>query len=551
MHYCVAPVFYLGLLVESMWITALTEFFTRRQSELSFALCWVLTGFLYTVAFPPYNVPEAAFVFLVPFFLWLRREPSLKLVAGASFGVFWLSWIVLIFWLRHVTFVGMLLMAGFVAVHLAVFAIGGTWLAKRTLKRGPWMGVVFAVGIAALWVVMEQIRFWLFTGFPWLPLSTSQWDRPIMLQSASIVGSWGVSFVLVVLNAGIASYSVRIYEFAKSKKKTFCPEFYFSLILFVSATFLLTKLATGQMREPLLKAAVLQPVVPQNQKWDEAFALDILHRLHRNSILLKPMKADALFWPEAPLPYQLKGDPVMQDWAENLADTIEIPIVTGGFAVEAPTEEGGATVWKNSILLVRPKWGLHPNYYSKRHLVPFGEYIPYRSLWPWLTKFVPLDGDFRPGEEATLIPLSVNGKTVQVGSLICYEDVFPGLARSMVQEGAGMLFVASNSAWYGREGAAAQHMAHSVLRAVETRRVILRVGNDGWTGWIDEYGNVQDSFDMWEIGGTAWDIDRDKRWIGKETAYVKNGDWFVAICYFLVLAIGLFAWRSSKQKARY
>ncbi|MCH6257786.1 apolipoprotein N-acyltransferase [Puniceicoccaceae bacterium K14] len=532
-----------------MWVTALSEFFSRRQIELSFVISWVLTGFLYVVAFPPYNAPEAAFVFLAPFFLWLRRHPSLKVVGIGSFVVFWFGWIVLVFWLRHVTLLGTFLLAGFVAAHLSIFCVGAAWLAKRSLKQGPWMGCVFAVGVAVLWVVLEHVRSWVFTGFPWLPLAATQWDRPIMLQSASFVGAWGVSFVLVLLNAGIASYAVRIYEFAKSKKKTFCPEFYFSLIIFVGATFMMARQTTGQNREALMRAAVLQPVIPQDQKWDEAFATDILHRLFRNSVLLKPMKADVLFWPEASIPYPLKGDPIIRQWAEGLADQMEIPIVAGALGIELEAGEDETDLFSNSVFLVRPKWGLHPTYYSKRHLVPFGEYIPLRDFWPWMTKVVPLSGDFLPGEKPVLIPLNLEEKTVNVGSLICYEDIFPNLARSMVLEGAGMFFVASNSAWYGQEGAAAQHMAHSVLRAVETRRIIIRVGNDGWTGWIDEYGNVQDEFEMWEIGGTAWELSRDSRWIGRDTPYVKNGDWFVWLCYGLAGAIGIFAWMRFRSQS--
>ena len=136
---------------------------------------------------------------------------------------------------------------------------------------------------------------------------------------------------------------------------------------------------------------------------------------------------------------------------------------------------------------------------------------------------------------------------MQIGALICYEDIFPELARASVKGGAGMLFVASNSAWYGQSAAADQHKAHSVLRAVETRRIVLRVGNDGWTGWIDEFGNIRDSFEPYVLGGTAWDLDRDRRWFGRQTFYVKHGDWFVGACLGIVSILLLWGWKRGSR----
>lgn len=528
-----------------MWVNETANFIESNKARIRWAMVVALTAFGYVAAFPPFNVPESAFVFLVPLIVWLRTRPSYRMVAYVSLSSSWVAWLVLIFWLRNVTYLGLFLLSGVVACHFMLFALGANWLARRFVNRDPWLGVAFAVGVASWWVVVEYVRGWIFTGFPWLPLSASQWDRPIMLQSAEVFGSWSISFILGCLNVGLASYSVRIYEYARSKRKVFCPEFYMALILFVCMTFLQTRRTTGQERAPLLKAAVLQPAVPQDQKWDKDFALRILERLKRNTLLLKPMKPDLVFWPEATTPYPFNGDDLMNTWANSLVNELEIPIMAGAIALEEDDR------WFNGVFLLRPQWGTFPSYYSKRHLVPFGEYIPLRGLWPWLTKVVPLEGDFSSGNAAEPIPVALPESTFQVAPLICYEDIFPNLARSSVQEGADMLFVASNSAWFGRGGAAAQHMAHSVMRAVETRRVVLRVGNDGWTGWIDEFGNVKDSFELYTLGGTAWEIDRDRRWIGKKTFYVEHGDWFVLLCFAVIAVLGLWGWkRGSSQEDR-
>ncbi len=520
-----------------MWISEVSDWLARRKAIIAQAAACVFTTFFSIVAFPPFDVPEAGFALLIPMLVWFRFGPSLRRVAWTSFGIGWIAWFVLIFWLRHVTWFGLIALSAIVALHFMLWSVGAAWLSRRLQKGDPWAGAAFAVGVSALWVAIEFVRSWIFTGFPWLPLSASQWSRPVMLQSATFLGAWGVSFALVLLNAGIASYSVRIVEYARTRRRAFCPEFYLALIVFVSLTFLQTRNISGQDREPLFRAAVMQPAIPQDEKWDNARARAILGEIERNTLRLSPMKPDVVFWPEATLPYPILGDETMRAWAERLAVEGGIPIVAGALARESDE------VWRNSVYLIRPEWGLYPNYYSKRHLVPFGEYIPLRRFWPWIEKVVPIEGDLYPGDGVSLIPISMPNRTINIGPLICYEDVFPNLARDSVREGAAMLFVATNSAWYGKSGASAQHMAHSVLRAVENRRIVLRVGNDGWTGWIDEYGNAREELldengEIWFSGGTTWALDRDRRWKGEKTYYTEHGDWFVWCCWALLAIIG-------------
>ncbi len=525
-----------------MWISEMAKWMAANRGKIAQGSAFVLTIVFYVGAFPPYDFPEAGFVVLIPFLIWFRMGPTFKQVAWTGLLTGWVAWFILIFWLRHVTWMGLTLLSGVVGLHFMLWCLGTFWLSKRLLGKGLWMGLPFAIGTSALWVALEHIRGWVFTGFPWLPLSASQWSRPIMLQSATFWGAWGISFGLVLLNAGVAAYMLRIVRYSRTRTKTFCPEFYLALIVFVSMTFLQTRHISGQDREPLFRAAAMQPAIPQNEKWDASLSKEILDQIEKNTLLLAPMKPDVIFWPEATLPYPIKGDIAMRAWVERLATEVDTPIFAGALVAESDE------VWYNGVYLIRSKWGMYPEYYAKRHLVPFGEYIPLRSLWPWIEKIVPIEGDLYPGQGVSLLPLSMPNRTINIGTLICYEDVFPGLARKSTLEGAGMLFVATNSAWYGQSAASFQHMAHSVLRAVENRRVVFRVGNDGWSGWIDEYGNVRDELldedgKIWFSGGTTWKVDRDKRWKGRETFYTQKGDWFVAVCWSALLIAGLIAVR--------
>ena len=130
---------------------------------------------------------------------------------------------------------------------------------------------------------------------------------------------------------------------------------------------------------------------------------------------------------------------------------------------------------------------------------------------------------------------------------MCYEDVFPKLARESARAGADVFFVATNNAWYGEEGGAPQHAAHSVLRAVENRRPVMRCGNGGWSGWIDAYGTIREVLrdengSVYFRGGGSYTVYQYDAWERRQSFYTRHGDWFVVLsAVFAVLAV-LFGW---------
>ena len=173
--------------------------------------------------------------------------------------------------------------------------------------------------------------------------------------------------------------------------------------------------------------------------------------------------------------------------------------------------------------------------YDKIHLVPFGEFVPLRPLLGWIGKFVPIGGDFMAGETSAPLLVSLRGQSIVFGPLICYEDTYPDLARFSAQSGAEVLTVLTNNGWFGEGGAAYQHAAHAVLRAVETRRPVLRCGNAGWSGWIDEFGSVRATLTneegtIYYRGTRVIDVSRDARWVDRNSFFVEYGNWFVLVC---------------------
>ena len=182
---------------------------------------------------------------------------------------------------------------------------------------------------------------------------------------------------------------------------------------------------------------------------------------------------------------------------EGLAKSQNTPLLIGNMAYSF--EDKAA---QNGAFAVDPERGLNPNFYAKRKLVPFGEYVP--SWCGFLGKVVPV-GNMKPGLNDKPLNVEIKGKKYKVGAMICYEDIFPELGRKMAANGADMIYVCTNDSWYGREGGAWQHAAHSALQAVATRKPLLRSSNNGLTTVFDQYGRMSVFNTLTDASQKAWD----------------------------------------------
>ena len=225
-----------------------------------------------------------------------------------------------------------------------------------------------------------------------------------------------------------------------------------------------------------------------------------------------------------------------------------------------------AVIWfsklYNGIFYASPQDGISDQFYAKQQLVPFGEYVPFGRYLPFLKKIVSIKEEFVAGTDSVQLSFELEGQNYKAGPLVCYEDVFSRISREHASAGADFLFVATNDGWYGTRGAAYQHAAHSVLRAVETRRPVLRCGNNGWSGWINELGIVRqvltgDDGTVYSAGrkkdgtrgaGMILDVRQITAFGDSSTFYVRNGDWFVILCAAFVLG-GLLYFRRQSSSA--
>jgi apolipoprotein N-acyltransferase len=516
-------------------------FLQRNANAVAATVVFALTIVLAIFSFPPFKVPEFAYAMLVPGIFWAYRRPPFKLYAFTLLAAQAIVWTILLGWLHNVTWLGLFLLGPFVGVWVGTWYFAAWWVLPRIIGLPTMTRLLAICGLAGAWVVIEWTRTWFLGGFPWLPLAASQWERASILQIAAYTGAYGISFVLVMMNLGFAAYAHRLFREGVTGINKRSQEFFLALFLLLACVSVHFQESFNRRgySAPLAKIAVVQPYIPQDVKWDPAKARGILEVLQTLTLEAAAQRPDLIVWPESVMPLAVRGDETAKAFVENLVKRANVPLLLGSNAIEQPNTPNEK--YFNAALLVTPETGVAERYYAKRQLVPFGEFVPFRPVLGWLNKFVPIgDGDFGRGEDSSPLIVPLRGQHYVFGPLICYEDIYPDLARHSAIAGANVLAVITNNGWFGEGGAAYQHAAHSVLRAVETRRPLIRCGNGGWSGWIDEFGIVRTT--VTNAAGTIYfrgvktmEITRDVRWAENKSFYTEYGDWFVLVSAGLMM----------------
>ena len=510
-------------------------FWERNSDRAAPVVVWILTVALLVISFPPFHMPEFAYACMVPGLFWAYLRPRFKTYAWTLLTAQAVAWIINLSWLHPVTWVGLFILGAIVGVWTGCWYLAAWWAMPRMEGRKTPVRLMAMLGLAGLWVVIEWSRTWLFGGFPWMPLAATQWERLSVLQVAAYTGAVGVSFVIVAVNVAFAAYANRLFREGSVGLGRRSQEFLLAMFLLLVCLSLMIQETTHRSRFtiPFANVAFVQPDIPAEVKWDKAKEPENIQALTSTTLEAGRLRPDLILWPESTTPFPLKGgNESMRHYVEQLSARTKAPMLVGADAIEHPAP--GKDAYYNAAFVVDPEIGLQTAYYAKRRLVQFGEYIPLRPLLGWIGKFVPLGDDFSPGDDSMPLIVPMKKGAAAFGVLICYEDLFPRLSREEVLSGADALVVVTNDAWYGEGAAAYQHAAHSVLRAIETRRPVLRCGNAGWSGWIDEFGSIRwvqrnAAGTIYFRGASMADVTRDQRWVGRNSFYVEHGDWFVAV----------------------
>ena len=483
-----------------------------------------LLGVAAAATMPPLDLtPLLAVAF--PGLLWLDDGSAgpgasfrLGWVFGFGFflaGLYWIAAALFVdldrFWWL-VPFAAAGLPAGFaIYVGLALLAAS---LVARTLHLPP---AARAFAFAVAWSAAEWVRGHAFTGLPWNLIGYA-WSGGFpgagaMLQSVALVGIYGLGFVTVLAVSLLALLGSPRHGPMPAVRR-WAPAIAAGLLIVVPALGGAVRLAVTPTVLTGPRLRLVQPSIPQSLKWDPAAARDNFRRLLDLSATPARDRLSAILWPEAAIPFLLGRD-------ELARRAIAAVVPKGGFLITGalranPSPAPVAEIW-NSIEALDDR-GEIVAHYDKAHLVPFGEYVPFRNLLP-ITKITAGTMDFSAGRGPQTIDLP---GLPPFAPLVCYEAIFPGAVVDETDRPAWMLNV-TNDAWYGRSSGPYQHFAIARTRAVEEGLPLVRVANNGISAVIDPLGRVLARTDLDAIGY----VDTALPGPASPTPYARLGDWML------------------------
>ena len=476
----------------------------------------VLSAFLLTISYPQIEWSPLAWVALVPFLFALEgKKYRSSWGTGFLFGL--LFFFATVGWLVYVTYPGAILMTVYLALYPAFFALGFIYF-----KKLPIIPRTFV--LASLWTALEFLRGNLFTGFGWVSLGYSQYKNLLLIQIADIVGVYGISFLVILVNLFIFEMIKVVLE----KKEEAVKEIQYLqhtifIILVVCLGYGFWTFKHTQFPSTV-KVVVVQPNIAQKIKWDDRYMPSIVSQTLALTDEAAQSHPDIILWPETSLPGILSEQPAYVEQIQLKALDLKTPIVMGAIINEK-------NQYFNSAVLVGSDGRIQGRYH-KIHLVPFGEFLPLRPVLGWMNRYIGLE-DFTSGKEYTIF--SAGGS--RFGVLICFEDAIDGLWRNFTKAGGEFFMNMTNDAWFMDTKEPFLHLQCAVLECVANKRSLVRAANTGVSGFIDPLGRII---------SLAQDKNGKKTFVkvfssadvplnNRLTFYTKYADIFTYLCFLCIL----------------
>ena len=515
----------------------------------------LLTGL--TVIFPQIGLLE--WVFLSPALfvaLYCAADPTVRLrrmyaMGFVFFGAFYLVVFHWFFYMYPMEFTGM-------SKPMAALVVAVAWLGLSTYQAvgASLIFVLFALGarapivrkfplahpflLAALWASFEWIQAnsgW--SGVPWGRLPLGQVEMLPMIQSVSLFGTYFVTFLLVAVN-GLLAYLV-LYANAR-RVAAITATSMVAVNLCIGAVCLLTYRDEGET----VRVAAIQANVSASTKFGGKPDYQAIYRDYTERAAADG--ADVIVWPETALPFDMERYPEMYEYIIDLADEQDVTLLASVFT----RKDGNPKILYNSVLAINPDGSVDDTIYYKRNLVPFGEFVPWRTflttILPILSNVGMLEEDLAAGDSPNVFDDVQVGR---IGSVICFDSIYENNVREGVVEGAELIAVSTNDSWFWDSAAVHMHNAQSQLRALESGRYVVRSANTGVSSVISPTGEVLDELEPLVDGYVIADVYlRDS-----QTLYTLTDDVFAYACLVLcaccVLAMPIEAiWIRYEKKER-
>jgi apolipoprotein N-acyltransferase len=498
----------------------------------------LLTSVLLFCSFPKINLGFLAWIALVPLLLFLARAPNMRMVFLGSLAAFWLEAFLLTPWipsvLIHYGGIGgalawllFVLMAAYLACFPSLACLATRFCMDRAGSRYL---LIFPVA----WLTMEYaISHFLFGGFPWLLIGYSQTSIPLMMQAADLAGVYGISLLVVIVNASLA-----LWLLDRKRQHGALPAMVAGVLVLACLAYGMWAKRTWGNLGADFKVAMLQGNISVDDP-GSVIAWKAQKGYEEMAQQLRGGSYDLLLLPESPSPAVFDSDESYRNAMQRLAGNFPMGMIFNNIA----TEEGGSGFqYFNSAYFISAD-GRKIERYDKIHLVPFGEYIPWREFFFFAHSITQDVGAFSAGSQY-LIP-SVGD--MPVNAVICFEAVFPDLVRRFVNKGSRLIINLTNDAWYGDSAAPYQHLAIARWRAVENRRFLLRAANSGISAVIAPTGEVKSATRLLQK-----DICRGHfAFVESQSLYARLGDVLLIPCVIMMLwAIGRGCLARDKQGSR-
>ncbi|MEX2100032.1 MAG: apolipoprotein N-acyltransferase [Acidimicrobiia bacterium] len=469
------------------------------------------SGLLCGLCFPPFDLGPVALVALVPLlWTWRGARPLPAALYGFVFGIGCYG--IVLEWIRYF---GAVAIVPLVAVMALAIAVTGALVASFARR-----GIASPLLTAAVWVILEAFRGQApLGGFPWADLGVSLHDIAPARALAGLGGTLLVTFAVVAFN-GFALDGIVALRSQHTREAAMATIGLVAILVFVTIADVARyePRATGSLRFAIL----------QGDDEELPLALQTTQQLTDDHLALAARlrgKYDLVVFPESAVDTNPEFDPFLEDELTAIAAEHDTSVL-----VNARTPAGDGRSY-NSNLLYEPSGRLQ-GIYSKQHLVPFGEYVPWRAELSFIGELRQIPYDYAAGDERVLF--RVDGH--EIGSVICFESAFGPLVRDFVRDGAEAIVVSTSNRSYRRSGNSEQHLALSQMRASETARPVLQASVSGISGVIDADGNVSDTTSLFEKAIVQGRITT----MTGETPYIRFGEWIVLLSALGVLGATVF-----------
>ena len=498
-----------------------------------------LSGVITALLFPVFNLEFLAWIALIPLLYAVYKSKGFKesFLYGLIAGI--VSYVIILYWIvytvskfgalpYYIAVFALILLASYLALYVALFA----GFSKIILNRYKKLSFIL---IPSSWVFFEFLKSKLLTGFPWENLGCSQYLNIPFIQISNIIGVFGLSFIIVLVN-----YAIFGFIFLKSRlsKKQALFELFFVVSVFILVIlygyyniYSVNKLT--KHKKPL-RVALIQGNIGMFQKWKitKKRTTHIYLKLTKQSLKYKPQ---LVIWPETALPYIISVYPFYWNKVMRFTEKHKIDMVFGAIGFKFFNFKYH---YYNRDYMFTDKGKYY--YYDKHHLVPFGEYIPLKKQLPFLAHILKGAGigNFTAGKKFRILK---NGK-LKIGSMICYEAYFDGLVRHFPKNGANLFISITDDAWYGKTSAPYQDMSMTVFPAVENERFIARAGNTGISGIISPVGKILSDTQIFKrtyMIGYVKLINRKTFFAlyGNIFAYISDIVFVISMLYILILKL--------------